>query len=296
MMSTLFRGCWHKLVHGALLVAILTPHAALVRSASAAPPDYTSFGRDQRLQHTPDEDDLLRIWVVYVGQGDGILIQFPRKYQYDVEDTDPDIDAIEQLDILIDGGSFRTADAGRMLDFIETLYAPVAPVVEYAVLTHHDADHTRGLARVLESDSVDVEHVFHNGLASYRPGSRGFPASGVPQNKAVYARRNGLVTRGMAFLAPGAANLTQDDSLLRSLDLVPNLATLRERSVAGQLHGVYDDLGDAVIESAGPGNRTQFDRAMVGTALRAGARSHARSGRCDRRHRGGAVVAAGGPS
>ena len=55
MLSTLVRGCWHRLVHGALLVAIFTSHASLVRSASAEPPDYTS-GNPQISLLPPEHD------------------------------------------------------------------------------------------------------------------------------------------------------------------------------------------------------------------------------------------------
>ena len=40
--------------------------------AFSAPPDYSSFGREQKISHNPSAGDLLRIWVVYVDQGDGM--------------------------------------------------------------------------------------------------------------------------------------------------------------------------------------------------------------------------------
>ena len=40
-----------------------------VRDGVGRPPEYKSFGRRQRIDYNPDQDDLMRIWVVYVVLG-----------------------------------------------------------------------------------------------------------------------------------------------------------------------------------------------------------------------------------
>ena len=59
----------------------------------SAPPAYASMQREQVLEYQMAAEDVMRIWVIYVGQGDGILIQLPSKYSYDPDPTDGDNDA-----------------------------------------------------------------------------------------------------------------------------------------------------------------------------------------------------------
>lgn len=72
--------------------------------AAATPPEYKSFGRAQKKDYTPKPEDLLRIWMIYVEQGDGLLIQLPPKFNYDPDESDDDTTRSERIDVLIDGG------------------------------------------------------------------------------------------------------------------------------------------------------------------------------------------------
>ncbi|HUU90801.1 MAG TPA: hypothetical protein VM238_06280 [Phycisphaerae bacterium] len=74
-------------------------------------------------------------------QGDGIIIQLPRRYDYDPDPDDGQSERTERVDILIDGGSTPRSEDWRMQDFLERLYAGGRPAVEYTVITHHDMDH-----------------------------------------------------------------------------------------------------------------------------------------------------------
>ena len=57
-------------------VAVLAPLAPFWDT----PPEYTTFGRQQSIDRTIAPEDLLRVWVVYIDQGDGLLIQLsPQK-------------------------------------------------------------------------------------------------------------------------------------------------------------------------------------------------------------------------
>ena len=56
---------------GLSLVILL---ATLGTAALATRPEYDTFRREQRIDHTPASDEVLRIWMVYVEQGDGLII------------------------------------------------------------------------------------------------------------------------------------------------------------------------------------------------------------------------------
>lgn len=100
-----------------------------------------------------------------MGQGDGILIQLPQRYSYDPDPDDDDDARTERLDVLIDGGAFKSDNTTRMRDFLFSLYGPDDVTIEHAVITHHDQDHVLGLTRILESPSISIEAIYHNGLA-----------------------------------------------------------------------------------------------------------------------------------
>ena len=138
-------------------------------TSSSTPPEYKTFGRDQRINYLPEERDLMRIWIVYVGQGDGILIQLPEKYNYDPSPDDNIEEKSERLDIMIDGGSSYSRNKTRMLEFLQSIYTESLITIEHAVITHHDKDHIFGLITILNGSTIAVQNIYHNGLASYRP-------------------------------------------------------------------------------------------------------------------------------
>ena len=141
----------------------------LVGLTYATPPDYQSFNRDQRTDYAYDESALLRIWIVYIGQGDAILVQFPKGF---ASRTD------EPLKMLVDGGPA----GNQLLSFLKVLYPAPATTIEYVVLTHHDADHVEGLVSLLQKGNFRVTNLYHNGLASWKLGSRAFPGTQWPSN------------------------------------------------------------------------------------------------------------------
>jgi len=226
-----------------------------VRDGVGSPPEYKSFGRRQRIDHNPDQDDLMRIWVVYVGQGDGLLIQLPSRCNYDTDPTDDNTNRTERVDILIDGGSHSTGNRTLMQDFLLRLYQePVT--IEHAVITHHDADHVRGLIHMLSGDSVGVDSIYHNGLASYRRNKRGFRNS-TTAKEAVRSTSGGQLTRGMAFLEDA------DDGhgkKLRDTDLIAGMDDLEERFNNDEFQGIYEDLAAAVIDKQNPMEVRLFQR------------------------------------
>ncbi len=210
----------------------------------ALPPDYATFGRTQKVSHTVNPANLLRIWVVYVEQGDGLLIQLPPRYNYDADPADGNSIKSERLDILIDGGVNPTTEVQRMSDFITALYGSDA-TIEYAVISHHDEDHVAGLTHLLDETSIGVQTIFHNGLASYAGGKRDFPTNKRPETPAVYDFSDGRLRRGMAFLE-------NDGETMQAKYLVDDLTQLRARQGAQEFQGVYNRLADAVVHKTDP--------------------------------------------
>lgn len=234
-----------------LLSAVLVLTSGI---AHPTPPDYASLGRDQRVSVNFAERDLLRIWVVYVGQGDGLLIQLPTRYNYDPDPGDNDDERTERLDILIDGGSMRSSNADNMADFLTSLYSDDVVTIEYAIITHHDQDHVFGLERVLESTNIAVETIFHNGLASFLHGKRGFPNSGRPTN-AVYKWNSGQsrISRGMAFLIGDGVGLNRR----QVIDTIDEVEQAYEND---ELQGVYQHLVEDVVTKNAPDVVNEFHR------------------------------------
>lgn len=132
---------------GWLLIAAVIFWLLFTRTGFATPPDYQTFGRLQRSDYAHCDKDLLRIWVVYAGQGDGMLIQLPKKYNYDPDDG---------------------VDALLMLDILQTLYDFSRIHIENAIITLHDSDPVRGLTAILNKPSFSAGTIYHNGPASYR--------------------------------------------------------------------------------------------------------------------------------
>lgn len=223
-------------------LATASVFALLPSTSFASPPNYASFHRTQKIVHEPDPDELLRIWLVYVNQGDGILIQLPASYDYELEDVEGTVHD-EPLDIVVDGGPGR-----RMSEFLRRVYPRESSVIEYAVLSHHDSDHVAGLTRVVKDFEVPV--VFHNGLASHGPSGLedGFPAEGVPDEPAIFEKKSGNVKRGMAYV--GA------DSRLDARFFVEGLERAKEVHESAGFVGKYRDLVKAVVEST----TARFDR------------------------------------
>ncbi len=222
----------------------------------ATPPEYTTFGREQRVSYSPDPQSVLRIWMVYVGQGDGILIQLPTKYNYDPNPNDNDSERSERIEVVVDGGPGSNADAGScsMAEFITQLYGEATPRIEHIVITHHDEDHVGGITKLLAESDFSFGAVHHNGLVSFRGGRRNFPADRRPPN-AVFKYDSGVLTRGMAYV-----NSVKE---LESGYLINSLSDLRSARTGGELEGIYDQLAAAVLANAEHGRLTAFDRAYV---------------------------------
>jgi beta-lactamase superfamily II metal-dependent hydrolase len=226
---------------GALLAATL---ACLFAPLGATPPEFPTFRREQRIEYEPNPEKLLRIWMVYIDQGDSLVIQLPSKYKM----------GGKTIDVLVDGGPNKIN--ASLVAFIDALYQE-PPSIEYAVITHHDLDHVAGLTDLLKDSQISFGTIYHNGLASYRAGVRGFPANGRPTGRSVVSFEKEKITRGMAYLQ--ADDLTLQDSYL-----IRDLASLTQRYETGEFGTVYVDLAKATVEANRSDRLAAFDRAYVG--------------------------------
>lgn len=217
-------------------------------ASKAQPPAYSSYGRDQRIDYTPDPSKLLRIWMVYVGQGDGILIQFPSELNYDADENGS---REERIDLLIDGGAHDKKDVGRMREFIESLY-PEGPILEHVVVSHHDADHVTGLTAILRDTDWLLPRIYHNGLASWRGGVRDIPET-TAGNTAdlVYKATGGQIGRALGRFPV---------KRIRSEDLIDDLAELRGNRQ--DFATVYGPLATAILDAGG--RVSAFPRVFTG--------------------------------
>lgn len=245
--------------------------ALLTSTALATPPEYTSIDRQQRVDLPIDERDLLRIWCLYVGQGDGILIQLPRRFSYRLDDADGDTRE-ERIDVLVDGGSFEERFTGEVTDFLKRLY-PNGGSIEHVVLSHHDKDHVTGLTKLLKTSNIGVDYVYHNGLASYGAGARGLPKTGRPKYKAVfdYDKANDRIRRAL-----GAVREADGTFLPRFV--MQDLADLRRSLERKELQGSYQDFADAIVKRVTPRPVQGFLRAAANRPFINGVEKQKRSG------------------
>lgn len=221
----------------------------LTAPATATPPHNGDFHREQTAdpEPAPAPDDLLRIWMVYVGQGDGLVIELPRRLA-------PEGAARAAL-IVVDAGAF-----GRMQEFL-ALLAPAAEDsageaagrlrIAFAVLTHHDRDHAGGFARLLADPSLSFGPLLHNGLATWTEAHRSRDEDHVVSKTA----------SGEAWVL-GSFPPPEED--LDPEDLVESEGGLRESLDDGMITGVYAELVAAFMEGAASDAGRTFPRAFEG--------------------------------
>ncbi|GAF67517.1 unnamed protein product, partial [marine sediment metagenome] len=239
-----------------LIPIILVILVVLAGAVDPTPPKYDTFKRDQRVSYSPDESDIMRIWIVYVAQGDGILIQLPEKFNYDPDPDDSNEEKSERLDVMIDGGSFYSKNDIRMREFLKSIYPQPEITIEHAVITHHDSDHIRGLTRILKEPTIAVQNIYHNGLASYRP-KEDILEDIQNSVKAIYDTSSGKIKRVMACLE-------NDKKTIKSSYLINGLDVLRSKFSQEYLHGLYDDLAREIVEKDEPEAVGAFSRVWEG--------------------------------
>lgn len=243
--------CTASIILPMFIIAVLIP--ALV--VAQPPPEYSTFGREQKTEYTPDDSNLLRIWMVNVGQGDGLIIQLPPKYDYSV-DTNDDVIS-ERIDILIDGGSWTNDESKLIGHFLDRLYPDYYPIIEYAVITHHDVDHIKGLTNLLKDTNIVFGTIYHNGLATYRGGTPRFRDSEISDDNAIY--KKGKETLGMAFL--------DSQGRIKSAYLVSDINRLKSDYNNNYYADKYKKLAEAVTARWNDGGLDAFDRVYAGASF-----------------------------
>lgn len=234
-----------------LILVILVILAVSAVPENSTPPKYKTFGRKQQVNHTPKLGDLMRIWIVYVGQGDGILIQMPSKFNYQSLLSDNSDESSERIDILIDGGSHSPSNETRMRDFLKSLYPQSTMSIEHAVITHHDSDHVTGLTKILNDSLIGVQYIYHNGLASYAIKDEILNYIGSNSNSISTTNR---------FMA----RIESDGETLNEDDLIDGINKLRQRHNDNDFHRIYKNLAKAIIDKEEPQNVSEFIRAREG--------------------------------
>lgn len=93
----------------------------------------------------PWSEQPLKIWMLDIGQGDALLIEYPTGEQ-----------------MLVDGGpgDFVLAKLGSVLP-------PWDRMIDAIIATHPDADHVSGIISVL--DRYDVETIYESGVGAHTP-------------------------------------------------------------------------------------------------------------------------------
>ncbi|PKK83239.1 MAG: hypothetical protein CVT49_09540 [candidate division Zixibacteria bacterium HGW-Zixibacteria-1] len=254
MLHLLKKGGGRALAGGIIQLLLIIAISLSATVFAQPPPDYSTFGRVQKVDYVPDKDSLLRIWIVNVGQGDGLIIQLPANYNYSVDGYDDPVP--ERTDILIDGGSWTKDESELIGQFIDRLYPDHYPIIEYTVITHHDKDHILGLTGLLQDTNLVFGTIYHNGLATYEPGTAKFPLNAITDNNAVYSKSGGTVTRGMAFL--------DSQDRIKGDYLVKDLGQLKSSFNNGYFTGEYEDLAKEIIGRSRDMSVMAFDRAYAG--------------------------------
>ncbi|MCP4706181.1 MAG: hypothetical protein GY865_16400 [candidate division Zixibacteria bacterium] len=128
--------------------------------AYTTPSFISEVDRDQYEEYNPSENNIMRIWIAYVGQGDGILIQLPKKIKPDSETLD------NIIDITIDGGA--NTFFGKFLDKLYDDYESY--LINYSIITHFDDDHFNGLNHMMKRESAIFDRFYHGGQAIFKKG------------------------------------------------------------------------------------------------------------------------------
>jgi len=216
----------------ALLYAVSTSVAAL-------PPEYATFEREQRIDIDTNPGQLIRIWMINIGQGDALLIQIPGEV----------VGQKAPLDVLVDAGSSKSSNQQRARNFLRDLYGESSIHIEHVVVTHHDKDHVAGLTPIFNDPSIGVDHIWHNGLASYKPDAPLFEGVDVA-----------TTVRGNSIRDPKRlmASFDPNTKTLNSQHLINNKEGLKERF--DQYHNIYWHLAEGVLNKKKPLPIKSFER------------------------------------
>lgn len=210
-------------------------------------PELASFQREQRVNLPTSTDPMIRIWSIYVGQGDAFLIQIPKAFCQCEED----------YEILIDGGTVEKSFRLAALNFLKDLY-PNGATIESVVISHHDQDHVAGLSPIFESNSFKFKTIFHNGLASYNTDAFDITPKQGDDDKIYSSKgKNEKITRFMGEINP--------TDTLNEKYTVNSLQQLKILHANEKLQGVYETLASSIIVAATRNPDLEFKRARLGS-------------------------------
>ena len=196
--------------------------------------------------HIGDEE-LLEIYIIDVGQGDGILFKTPDGKWH-----------------VIDGGKPRGEDGlsknavnFMMWKFSKELKIPVE--IETAIASHSDLDHYGGLTDLMNVDDITIEKFFHCGVARYAAA----PKLGKKEKGKVAPFPNGSngIGRSGSFLVDLLTGKTSFRNPSRPF--AATFAAFAER--VGKVPKTVRrlDASDGHLDGYGPGNASGVDIAVL---------------------------------
>lgn len=218
-----------------------------VSTAAGAPAEVDGINRAQTDQPDVATADRLRIWIIDVGQGDALLIELPSSISRELGSP-----AGDPVNILIDGGATPTTLAVRTPAFLHRLYGAQNVTIEHMILTHHDRDHIVGLTKVLEDDTIEVQHVYGSGLAAFKRGVRDIPKKG---------NAGGFIGDAKRSLGRFKSNGELEDKYL-----VGTLSVLKKRVKDGELASDYGAFASAIANKKKPVAVSTYQQACMGCA------------------------------
>ncbi len=182
------------------------------------------------------EDRLLEIVFVDVGQGDGALLVTPEDSKY-VIDAGVDDNMYRYL-------KWRFAGFGKAENDFDGL-----------IITHPDKDHYYGFSQLINDDKVQARHIWHNGIVE----QFGVSASGAQSSSSKKLLGEQNTSNGQAYLT----GLVETDAHLQALLAEPKRWIKTSTGNPKQYPGL---LNDAVSATTSRGKRRFPDIAMLSTA------------------------------
>ena len=210
-----------------------------MQQSFALPNEYQTFKRTQSIDYKPNEDELVRIWMFYVGQGDSILIQIPESLT----------GLSEPYDVLIDAGP-----NDKLAKAIKKLY-PGKAIIENFVISHHDNDHVAGLSHLVKNDDLTIEHVWHNGLVSFEPKAFGLTLEQRTSSNLISKKSKKILKRFMGLV-------NADTSDFEDAYIVDDKAEFEGWYKDGLYHDVYRKLAKNLLRDGSDQSILSFDRAF----------------------------------
>jgi beta-lactamase superfamily II metal-dependent hydrolase len=153
----------------------------------------------------------------------------------------------EPYDVLIDAGP-----NDKLANAIKTLY-PEKTTIENFVISHHDNDHVAGLSHLVKNPNFTIEHVWHNGLASFRPKAFNLTPAQLSSANLISKKSNSILQRFMGSVNAQTSNLEKSY-------IVEDKSRFEKWYNADWYHDVYKNLAKNLLQKEGDQSILSFNR------------------------------------